>query len=285
MITFNKIGDHGRFGNQLFQYALLRGVEAKNGHKARIPVHSKANPHLLHLLQIPEERFHRGPVPARRIYREGPYYFNPQVFSVKDGTDFYGYFQTEKYFEHVATELHDEMMPSVHYQTLAMDRIASARSKFGAKPVVVIHMRRGDNVHGGGMDPAEHAKFIPCQPLTYYHNAIAYLREQLGPCSFIVLSNTPDDAKWSEENFPLDDALYFGGPEEDPLVDFATMVAGDHLVISNSTMSWWAGWLGEKEGKLNIYPTLWFGPKYVPPKHDLKDLWPQRPNWVRVESF
>ena len=30
MIGYNRLGDNGRFGNQLFQYAALRGVAAKH---------------------------------------------------------------------------------------------------------------------------------------------------------------------------------------------------------------------------------------------------------------
>ena len=37
MITFNKIGHYGRFGNQMFQYASLKGIASNNGHDWCIP--------------------------------------------------------------------------------------------------------------------------------------------------------------------------------------------------------------------------------------------------------
>jgi len=37
MIGYNRLGDNGRFGNQLFQYAALRGVAAKNNYEWCIP--------------------------------------------------------------------------------------------------------------------------------------------------------------------------------------------------------------------------------------------------------
>ena len=37
MITFHKLGELGRLGNQLFQYAALKGLASKNLYTAKIP--------------------------------------------------------------------------------------------------------------------------------------------------------------------------------------------------------------------------------------------------------
>ncbi len=37
MITFDKLGNHGRFGNQLFQYAALKSLALKNNYKVVLP--------------------------------------------------------------------------------------------------------------------------------------------------------------------------------------------------------------------------------------------------------
>ena len=37
MITNLKIGNHGRLGNQFFQYAILRAISEKNGFKIILP--------------------------------------------------------------------------------------------------------------------------------------------------------------------------------------------------------------------------------------------------------
>jgi hypothetical protein len=37
MITFHKLGELGRLGNQLFQYAALKGLALKNGYEVKIP--------------------------------------------------------------------------------------------------------------------------------------------------------------------------------------------------------------------------------------------------------
>ena len=37
MITFYTLGEMGRLGNQLFQYAALKGLGLKNGFQVKIP--------------------------------------------------------------------------------------------------------------------------------------------------------------------------------------------------------------------------------------------------------
>lgn len=294
MITFSHLGHHGRLGNQLFQYALLRGVAAETGHYIALPTQVSArrelpgrhpgdprDGHLLDAFNIPPD-FFREKLVTKRVYREKQYHFDPDVFRVDDGTDFVGYFQTEKYFARVPHLVRAELTPNWGYMSQAKMDLQAWVPIIGGNPVVAIHMRRGDNVHGGGMDPAEHAKSIPCQPLSYYHNAVAWMREHVNrELSYVVLSNTPSDAEWCRVHFPLENAVYRGGPEEDPIHDLAMMMVCDHLIVSNSTLSWWAAWLSERPSKLVTYPTLWFGPAL---KHkDTRDLWPER--WNKVESF
>ena len=37
MIGYNRLGDNGRFGNQMFQYASLRGIAAKHKYDWCVP--------------------------------------------------------------------------------------------------------------------------------------------------------------------------------------------------------------------------------------------------------
>ena len=37
MITYSKLGEYGRMGNQLFQYAMLKVVSLERGYKMKIP--------------------------------------------------------------------------------------------------------------------------------------------------------------------------------------------------------------------------------------------------------
>lgn len=277
MITFKRIGRHGRLGNQLFQYALLLGVSAKTGFKLGIP---RAG-HWLCEFNLPLDSF-VDTFPPTSLFRETQFHFDHRVFDVKDGTDFLGYFQTEKYFLHVADEVRTHLDLSDAYREKAAEDMAEYRNIWdGALPdgyeTVMVHVRRGDNVHGGGMNPEIHAQHIPLQPLAYYQNAIrAVTARSKRALAFLVFSDTQEDADWCRENFRIDHAIYRGGPEEFPLWDFAAMLLCDHKIISNSTMSWWAAWLSETPSTIVVRPALWFGPAHA--AWNLDDVTPQR--WI-----
>ena len=43
----------------------------------------------------------------------------------------------------------------------------------------------------------------------------------------------------------------------------------DANIITNSTFSWWAAWLGERPNKLIIAPEKWFGPEGPQDQQDI----------------
>jgi hypothetical protein len=64
------------------------------------------------------------------------------------------------------------------------------------------------------------------------------------------------------------------GPD-DAHLDLTLMAACRHFLIANSSLSWWAGWLGERSGKKVIAPARWFLAK----DKDTRDLLPE--SWQR----
>lgn len=68
-----------------------------------------------------------------------------------------------------------------------------------------------------------------------------------------------DDLSWCGENISYPGIAYC--EFEDTLLSFANMQLCDHIIIANSSFSWWAAWLGEAPGKKVISPRSsdWFG--------------------------
>ena len=54
MLAFNNIGSLGRLGNQMFEYAALRGIAAKHGYEFMIPPPERGGieNYSLHLFQV-----------------------------------------------------------------------------------------------------------------------------------------------------------------------------------------------------------------------------------------
>ena len=100
MITYSYLGNNGRLGNQMFQYALLLGVQAKLGHNIVLP-ETIGNIQLFQCFDIKGcHFFNERDIFSPCKFEERQFHFDKKVFRTEDHTDFKGYFQTEKYFEH-----------------------------------------------------------------------------------------------------------------------------------------------------------------------------------------
>ena len=100
MIGFNHLGNLGRLGNQMFEFAALRGIAAEHGYDICIPPpdHQGIENYSLHecfkLDHIPT-----GFIKDENYSLEQTFHFNNDLFATcKDGTSLYGFFQSWRYF-------------------------------------------------------------------------------------------------------------------------------------------------------------------------------------------
>lgn len=109
MITFDQIGDLGRLGNQMFQYAALRGIAAYHGYEWIVPPEggwTYDNYGLFECFTMPEGNEHQQVGLEFFTYTAHKFEFDKDYFeSFPDNANMEGYFQTEKYFKHIESKI------------------------------------------------------------------------------------------------------------------------------------------------------------------------------------
>lgn len=241
MITYSYLGRNGRLGNQMFQYALLLGVQAKLD---RIIVLNETigNIQLFQCFDIKGcHFFNERDVFAPHKFEERQFHFDKKVFRTEDHTDFKGYFQTERYFEHCRDKVREVFTFKPEIQQRANNWI----EPYKHHNLVSLHVRRTDYVHL----PNHH----PLCTSDYYKAAIA----EFPDAHFIIFS---DDIEWCKENLQLENATFADTGSD--YVDLCVMSMCNHHIIANSSYSWWGAWLNPSETKRVIAPKIWFGPAY-----------------------
>jgi hypothetical protein len=241
MITYSYLGKNGRLGNQMFQYALLLGVQAKLGYNIVL----NENIGAIQLLQCFDIKgchfFNERDIFSPNKFEEHQFHFDKKVFRAEDHTDFKGYFQTERYFEHCRDKVRQEFT----FKEEIRNRAEAWIEPYKQHNLVSLHVRRTDYVHL----PNHH----PLCTLDYYKAAIP----QFPDAHFIIFS---DDIEWCKENLQLENATFADTGSD--YVDLCVMSMCNHHIIANSSFSWWGAWLNPSETKRVIAPKIWFGPAY-----------------------
>jgi hypothetical protein len=243
MISFSNLGSLGRLGNQMFQYAALKGISAHHSTDYCLPTDTS----LHKCFQIPNKK---SDVYSPTI-KETTYEFDEKLFNFSEG-DLYGFFQTEKYFSHIEQELRkDFRFCDIIYKTCS-----HYRKHILSEKVVALHVRRGDYI----TDPN-----FCLLDLDYYTEALKYFPDS----EIMVLS---DDINWCREQF-ISERFKFSF-SNNPFIDLCLMSLCDYHIISNSSFSWWGSWLAKS--KKTIAPQNWFDGEYS--SWNTKDLY--RKDWI-----
>jgi hypothetical protein len=238
MITFSKLGQMGRLGNSMFQIAATIGQARKCKAEYLLPKWGYS-------------ASFKGPFSQGEVVRgwksyPEPYFHYQEMICLGD-IDLQGYFQSVKYFAHCEDEIREIFSPSKDVETYVSSHTATG-SIPGER--IGVHIRRGDYLNLSDY----HVNLS----MEYYTEAI---KTWDGPV--YVFS---DDISWCKENFPAD---YYS--EGDPVQDLFLFASCPRKVMANSSLSWWAAYLGGGEV---IAPKQWFGPKL---NHNTKDLY--LPSW------
>ena len=280
MIGYNRLGNNGRLGNQMFQYASLRGIAAKNGYDWCIPSdksYHRDNYGLFETFMMTNVGPKNLGMVQGDYVQENDHCFLEDFFTqLPDNVSLDGYFQTEKYFAHIKDEILEDFTFREDYLTPCMEYIDS----LDAAPIF-LHIRQSDNI---GRE-----EYHPILPLTYFEDALKEFPEDT-PCFVFT-----DDMEWckSQEFFKQDRFLFnesngrytyrtidgTGQMQNTllPQVDLCLMSLCSGAIIANSSFSWWGAWLQNDRGKVIApSPKKWFG--FAMTHLDTSDIVPDR--WI-----
>jgi hypothetical protein len=270
---------HYGLGNQMFQYALARGLSIKLQTDFRLDlsfykrqaISADARAYCLNQFTIQENiatdeevRDFIRPSFLRRRFRQFqnivlPWYrrefipeksrvFDPRIFQIPRQVYLAGYWQKEDYFRHAETEIRNDFgfrHPPDTRNSELIARINGANS-------VSVHIRRGDYL----TNSFALSNFEACD-LSYYRAAVAHIAGIVSAPHFFVFS---DDILWAEENLKIKYPVTFIGDhnKDQPHEDLRLMSHSKHFIIANSSFSWWGAWLGSYNNKVVIGPRKWF---------------------------
>ena len=294
MIGYDRLGTNGRFGNQLFQYAALRGIAAHHGYEFCIPPddhHTYANYGMHHPFKLPHLK-HQGFVnknnspqamysyeslkqlnASTKNVKESVYYLDKDLFNnFEDGTNLDGFCQTEKYFKHIEDEIREDFA----FKDDILEPCNEFISTF--ENILFLHVRRGDNV---GRE-----EYYRMMTFDYYERALKHFDDD----AYVLVCS--DDPEWcAEQDFFADDRFLVNTdvPKYDhlclegdgthkhscvPYTDLCLMSLCNGAILSSSTLGWWGAWL--QKGRTNpiIVPEHWYGPT-LEEVNDCRDLYPE----------
>ena len=277
MLAFNELGNNGRLGNQMFQYATLRGIAAAKGYDwcippfntKRIDNYSLANCFTLKSVKSTNQYIlDRGYAP---IVMERHFQFDKELLELcPNEVSIHGFFQTEKYFKHIENQ--------IRYDFTFHESISEPVREFISelKDPIFLHVRRGDpnlvDARGFKWSYTQCSDQHPPQPLEYYEEALKLFPEDQ---EVVIVSDSPE---WvMEQELFNPDRFYVSTPEEKypdgsyiPYADLCLMSLCSGGIIANSSLSWWGAWLQNDRGKI-VAPKMWFGPAYS--DKDTSDLY------------
>lgn len=246
MIGFNELGRLGRLGNQMFQYASLKGIARNNGLEICIPqlTPKRTSKHTYgtELFAVFDLDVKIGLLNNVRTVSEKHFHFDKELFDTcPDNVSLRGYFQTEKYFKHVEKEIRSDFKFKQEILNPCEKKIESIK-----KPIA-LHVRRDDYLAFS----AHH----PVCPVSYYETALEHFDNNR---NVIVFS---DDPKWCSKQKTFSGNRFIISENKDPRIDLCLMSLCDDFIIANSSFSWWGAWLSANSIKQVLRPKTWFWPQ------------------------
>lgn len=223
----------GRLGNHLFQYVICRIVAEKNGYEYSIPDGVPFGDKSISGGWLGKKLFSCSMGGEYKnqpnVFKEKDNSFTMGVFNVVDNTHIDGWWQSEKYFYGWEEKIKE---------WYKMDDIDIDDN------ICVIHLRAQDGYLVGNH----------LLPVDYFISSKEKVKEMNGNVEFLIVT---DNIEMGNKYFPDDRVV-----SNDMKTDFGLIKSAKYKIISNSSFSWWAAWLGLTDSELVIAPDRWMNYNY-----------------------
>ena len=197
------------------------------------------------------------------LFRERSFDYDPRFSKLAAPISLVGYWQSPKYFASIAPTIRSE----IRLKAEPTGENARWLEAIRQSDAVCLHVRRGDYRQASRM------RLHGLCSMAFYARALAHMRERIENPRFFVFS---DDWAWAREHFADSGMVQVNSNGPDAASEeLRLMSACRHHIIANSSLSWWAAWLGGKAGQIVIAPDPWFTQARPTP-----DLFPE--GWSRL---
>jgi hypothetical protein len=262
MISFNSLGNLGRLGNQMFQFAALKGIARHRGFEFCIPAPNMAgqvdknvrfsDANIYDVFQLINVKYKVTDYSTRL---ESTFNFDRDLFNnCQDNVDLLGYFQNENYFKNIEEEIRRDF-------TFRPEILKTCMEFLNNQEFISLHIRRGDYIQNSNH---------PLQPLDYYEEALTFLDKSLPVMIF------SDDYQWCQNQDLFSSDRFFISENNTTEIDLCLQSLCTQHIICNSSFSWWGSYLANS--KKTVAPKLWFSGE----NSDKDTSGIHRENWIVI---
>lgn len=232
MISFNNLGNLGQLGNQMFQYAGLKGIATHKKYQYSIPTKTID---ITKCFEIPSTQTNTNTT----IVQSNSLGFDSYFFdNCPNNVDIIDFFQTEKYFAHIKNQIREDF-------TFKADIIKNCKKYIKSlqhyKEMIGLHIRRKDYIKN---------KVLVSLDLQYYFDALKLLNNSLPVMIF------SDDKDWCKQQKLFNSNRFIISSLTNAYEDLCCMSMCQYHIIANSSYSWWGAWLAQS--KKVIAPKKWY---------------------------
>lgn len=262
----------GGLGNQLFMYAFNKALAERNGVPLKLDVRggferdrTYQRRHLLDHILPPEAHASRWqsrlfplghtlrkldrklnarlPMERRYYVQERTLAYDPAIKQLKivRPTVFNGYWQAPQYFDDLAPG----MAERIRFPDYLTGPVRAEAESIRSANAVCLAIRRYEEVPR----PKHHIL-----QLDYFQQAMARIEQHVDNPHYFVFAQ---DMEWARRNIRSAHPVSFAAEKDlhtGVIQDLYLMTLCRHYILSNSSLHWWAAWLGQSADKTVIAP-------------------------------